>query len=112
MTTRDLTAGRTREANAITAVLAVPCGLACAGTIIPSLDDVATFALLALGAFALAAFGLRYLARWARERAEDLADAHTAALWRARHAPHLLNATDHRPVRLASLATFPAEGWS
>ena len=71
MTTRDLTAGRTREANTITAVLAAPCGLACAGTVIPGLDQAVTLVLLALAALALAAFGLRYTTRWVRERAED-----------------------------------------
>ena len=53
MSTRDLTAGRTREANTITAVLAAPCGLACAGTVIPGLDDAVTLVLLAAAALAL-----------------------------------------------------------
>jgi len=50
MSTRDLTAGRTREANTMTAVLAAPCGLACAGTAIPGLDDAVTLVLLASAA--------------------------------------------------------------
>ena len=38
MTTHDLAARQSREADMITAVLAAPCGLACAGSVIPGLD--------------------------------------------------------------------------
>ena len=58
MTIRDLTAGRVREANTtITAVLMAPCGLACAGTVVPGLDQTVTLVLFALGALALAPWG-------------------------------------------------------
>jgi hypothetical protein len=116
MTIRDLTAGRVREANTtITAVLMAPCGLACAGTVVPGLDQTVTLVLFALGALALAALGLRWTARWVRECAEDRADAHTAAIWQAEHAPHLLNATDraHLTARLsAPLVASTGWGWS
>jgi hypothetical protein len=104
MTTRDLTAGRAREANTITAVLAAPCGLACAGTVVPGLDQTVTLVLLGLVALALAAFGLRWMARCVRERAEDRADAHTAAAWRAEHKPHLFIAAEgaHLTAQLPS----------
>ena len=115
MSTRNLTAGRTREANTITAALAAPCGLACAGTVIPGLADAVTLVLLASAALAVAVIGLRCTARWVRERAEDRADAHTAAAWRAEHAPHLLTATDRAHLAVptpASLAASTESGWS
>lgn len=115
MTTRDLTAGRIREANTITAVLAAPCGLACAGNVIPGLDPAVTLVLLALAALALAAVGLQYTTRWVRERAEDRADAHIAAAWRAEHAPHLLTATDRAHLAApmpGPLAASTGWGWS
>ena len=115
MSTRDLTAGRTREANTITAVLAAPCGLACAGTVIPGLDDAVTLVLLASAALALAVVALRCTTRWVRELVEDRADAHTAAVWRAEHAPHLLTDTDRAHLAvptLAPLAASTAWRWS
>ena len=115
MTSRDLTAGRIREANTITVVLAAPCGLACAGTVIPGLDQAVTLVLLALAVLVLAVVGVRHMTRWVRERAEDLADAHTAAAWRAEHAPHLLTATDRAHVAVpmpAPLVASTGWGWS
>lgn len=115
MTTRDLTAGRIREANTITVVIAAPCALACAGTVIPGLDQAVTLVLLALAALALAAVGLRHTTRWIQERAEDRADAHTAAAWRAEHAPHLFTATDRANLDVRSPAPLEASlgrGWS
>ena len=41
-----------REATLITAVLALPCGLACAGSVIPGLDDIVTTVLCGLAALA------------------------------------------------------------
>jgi hypothetical protein len=111
MSTRDLTAGRTREANTITAVLAVPCGLACVGSVLPGLDEAVTVVFLAFSALALAVVGLRCTTRWVRERAEDRADAHTAAAWRAEHAPHLLTATDRVVPTPASLMATTGWGW-
>jgi hypothetical protein len=114
MTTHDLTAGRIREANTITVVLAAPCGLACAGTVIPGLDQAVTLVLLALAALALAAVGLRYMTRGVGERAEDRADAHAAALWRAEHAPHLLTAADRAHLSTPLPGPFTAStdwGW-
>lgn len=115
MTTRDITAGRLREANTITAIVAAPCGLACAGSVIPGVDQVVTLVLLALAALVLAVVGLRFMTRWVRERAEDWADAHAAALWRAEHAPHLLTATDRghlTTLMSVPLATSAGWGWS
>jgi hypothetical protein len=112
MSTRDLTAGRTREANTITAVLAVPCGLACVGSVLPGLDEAVTVVFLAFSALALAVVGLRCTTRWVRERAEDRADAHTAAAWRAEHAPHLLTATDRAHLVVPTPASLMATtGW-
>ena len=108
MSTRDFTTGRTREANTITAVLAAPCGLACAGTVIPGLDEAVTLVLLASAALALAVVGLRCTTRWVRERAEDRADAHTAAAWRAEQAPHLLTATDRAHLAVPTPASLVA----
>ena len=75
-------------------MLALPCGLACAGSVVPGLDDVVTAVVLGLAALALLALAARWVARWVRERREDRADAITAARWRAEHAPHLLTAAD------------------
>ena len=98
VTARDFTARRDREASLITAVLTLPCGLACAGSVVPGLDDAVTTALAVLAVVALLAAGLRWVCRWVRERREDAADALTAARWRAAHAPHLLS----RPTAPAS----------
>lgn len=93
-TTHHVAAGRNREANLITGVLAVSCGLACAGSVIPGLDDVVGTILVALAALTLLALVTRALSRRVRERREDAADALAAARWRAAHALHLLTATD------------------
>lgn len=115
LTARDLTAGRAREANTITALLALPCGLACAGSVAPGLDWAVTAVLLTLAGLALALAALRWATRWVRERVEDRADARTAAAWRARHARHLLAADDHahRAGHSAALygAAVNARGW-
>jgi hypothetical protein len=94
MTTHDFAARQSREADVITAVLAVPCGLACAGSVIPGLDVAVTTVLLVLAALVLLGAASRWAARWVRERREDAADALTAARWRAVHAPHLLTTAD------------------
>jgi hypothetical protein len=85
-TTHHFGARRHREADGIAAALAVPCGLACAGSVIPGLDTIVTTVMLALAALVLIALGARWTARWLRERREDAADARTAARWRAAHA--------------------------
>ena len=72
----------------------LPCGLACAGSVIPGLDDIVTTIVVGLAALALLALAARWVARWVRERREDAADALTAARWRAVHAPHLLTPAD------------------
>ncbi len=102
-TTRHYAIGRDREATAITAVLALPCGLACAGSVIPGFDGAVTIALAVLAALAVLVVGARWAARWVRERREDAADALTAAHWRALHAPYLLTAADR-----ARLGIHPA----
>jgi cytochrome b len=81
----------------------LPCGLACAGSVVPGLDNVVTAVVSALAALVLLGLAARRGARWARERREDAADAHTAARWRAIHAPHLLTAADRARfgIRLA-----------
>ena len=82
-TTRPYATGRNRDATAITTVLALPCGLACAGSVIPGLDDIVTTLVVVLAALAVLVVGARWAARWVRERREDAADALTAAHWRA-----------------------------
>jgi hypothetical protein len=101
-TARQFTAGRDRDATLITGVLALLCGLACAGSVVPGLDDIITTVLGGLAALGLLVLVAQWLGRWVRERREDRADTLTAAHWRAIHAPHLLTATDH-----ARLGTYP-----
>jgi hypothetical protein len=86
--------GRDPDATLITAVLALPCGLACAGSVVPGLDDIVTTALVRLAALGLVVLVVWRVARWVRERREDAADTLAAAHWRAAHAPHLLTATE------------------
>lgn len=85
---------RTREANAITAALAVPCALAATSAEVPAVEHTATAVLLGVALLAALVLAVHLGARWLRERREDRADAVTAARWRARHAPHLLDAAD------------------
>jgi len=105
MTTHHFAAGRHREAAAITTALALPCGLACAGSVLPGLDGIVTAVVLLLAALVLFGLAARLAARWVRERREDAAHALTAARWRATHAPHLLTAADR-----ARLGIRPAVG--
>ena len=85
---------RNREATLITLALAVPCGLACAGSVFPAVDNIVGANLLVLGGCVLAFLAARWVRRWMRERAEDRADAVTAAIWRQRYAPHLFSSAD------------------
>jgi hypothetical protein len=108
MTTHDFAARQSREADVITTVLAVPCGLACAGSVIPGLDAAVTTVLLALvvlAALVLLGAAGRWAARWLRERQEDAADALTAARWRAVHAPHLLTTADRTQLGIPPAVT-------
>ncbi len=107
-TTRHRTTDR--EATAITTALTGPCGLACAGSVIPGLDEAVTISLLALAALLVLTLMLLWAARWVRERREDRADTLTAARWRAAHAPHLLTATDraHPGTRAATVGSDSA----
>jgi hypothetical protein len=107
MTTANFGTDRNREATAITGVLAVLCGLASAGAVIPGLDDIVTTILVGIGALAVLALAARWGARWLRERREDRADARTAARWRAQHAPHLLTPTDRTRIDIHPTATRP-----
>lgn len=93
---------RTREANAITAALAVPCALAAASAVVPAVEHTVTAVLLGVTLLAALVLAARLGARWLRERREDRADAVTAARWRAGHAPHLLDAADHAALTRAS----------
>jgi adenylate kinase len=81
----DISTGRDREAALITTVLAIPCAFACAGSVIPGLDDAITVALLVIGALIVLVGATRLVARRVRERREDRADALTAAIWRHQH---------------------------
>ena len=103
-TTRPYATARKRDAAAVTAVLALPCGLACAGSIVPGLDDIVTTIVVGLAALALLALVTRRVARWLRERREDVADTLTATHWRAAYAPHLLT-----PADCARLSIRPRE---
>ena len=104
-TTHHFAARPSREADVITTVLAVPCGLACAGSVIPGLDAAVTTVLLVLVALATLALAGRWAARWVRERREDAADALTAARWRAVHAPHLLTPADRTQLGIRPTPT-------
>lgn len=84
-TTNSLTSRRDREVNLITAVLAVPCALACAGSVIPAVNDAVTVVLIVSAVLLVLGVLLRRVARWVRERREDRADEITAAAWRAAH---------------------------
>jgi predicted exporter len=86
-------AHRAREARTITTALALVCGAGLAAAVVPGVETAVNVGLLALVGLVALALGVRYLARWVRERREDHADALTAARWRAVHAPHLLH--DH-----------------
>jgi hypothetical protein len=105
MTSANFGTGRNREATLITAVLALPCGLACAGSVLPGLDDLVTTILVGLAAVAVLALAARWGARWLRERREDRADALTAARWRAVHAPHLRTPTDRSRIDIHPAST-------
>ena len=96
-TTRHYAIGRNREATAITTSLAVPCGLACSGSVIPGLDDLITTVLVGLAALALVTLVARWVARWVRERRQDAADALTAAHWRAPQAADSAHPSRPRP---------------
>jgi hypothetical protein len=85
---------RAAEARRITTAVAILCAVACIGAVIPAVEHAVTAVLLVLAGLVLAALGLRYGARWVRERREDRADALYAARWRATHAPHLVNDRD------------------
>lgn len=93
-TDRTFTTRRTREANAITAVLTVPCALAVASAVAPAVEHTVTAVLLGVALLAALVLLLRRGVRWLREKREDRADAVTAARWRAEHAPHLLSTAD------------------
>jgi hypothetical protein len=103
-TIRPYATARNREATAITTVLALPCGLACAGSVVPGIDDIVTTIVVGLAALALVALCARWMARRVRERREDAADTLTATRWRAAHAPHLLTPADR-----AHLSIHPRE---
>lgn len=96
MSTTDhtFTTRRTREANAITAVLTVPCAFAVASAVVPAVEHTVTAVLLGAALLVALALVLRHGTRWLREQREDRADAVTAARWRAEHAPHLLTTAD------------------
>ena len=78
----DYATTRAAEARQLTTAAALVCGLV------------------------LAVLAVRGLARRARDRREDRADALTAARWRAQHAPHLLDAHDR--AQLARIGHPPA----
>jgi hypothetical protein len=92
--TRNMIGRRNREATMITLALAVPCGLACAGSVFPALDEIVGAALVVTAACALALLAMRWVRRGVREHAEDRADSVAAAIWRRRYAPHLLTPAD------------------
>jgi hypothetical protein len=92
--TGDKIGRRNREATLITLALVVPCGLACAGSVFPAVDNIVGAILIVLGGCVLAFLAARWVRRWVRESAEDRADAVTAAIWRQRYAPDLLTLTD------------------
>jgi hypothetical protein len=105
MTTANFDTGRNREATVVTTVVALPCGLACAGSVVPGLDDIVTTIVIGIAAVAVLAGAARWWARWLRERREDRADALTAARWRAVHAPHLLTPADRSRIDIHAAAT-------
>jgi hypothetical protein len=100
---------RAAETRRITTALAILCGVACAGAVIPAVEHAVTAVLLILATVVLLAVGLRYGARWVRERREDRADALYAARWRAANAPHLITDRD-RTVLARAGDPIPARG--
>jgi ABC-type transport system involved in cytochrome bd biosynthesis fused ATPase/permease subunit len=91
----DYATTRAAEARRLTTAATLVCGLALFAALVPAVGHAANLAVgVALG-LVLAVLAVRCLARWARERREDRADALIAARWRAVHAPHLLDAHDY-----------------
>ena len=82
---------RPRERSA-----AAPCALGSFGAVPPAFDHTLVVLACTVIGLALLVFAVRLLRRWLRERAEDRADAITAAKWQAEHAPHLLTESDGR----------------
>jgi fatty acid desaturase len=95
---------RTRRANRITAVLAVPAAIGCVAALVPAIEYAIGVWLLVLGLGGVLAVVGRFGARWLRERREDRADARTAAAWRAIHARHLLTNPPSGAARRAGVS--------
>ena len=76
---------REQEARLVTAVLALPCAAAVAGSVVPGLNDLLTTSLVVLVVLVVLMQATRLALRWRRERVEDGADAVVAAQWRARN---------------------------
>jgi hypothetical protein len=93
---------RAREANLVTAVLALVCGLACVCGLVPAVDRaVSSFFVGVLVAAAVIVL-LRWVARRVRMHREDREDERAAARWRADHPEGMRRGTRHdQPVRAA-----------
>lgn len=80
-----------RDDRAVSAVIAVVCGLGFAGALSPVVEHTITVALLTLVALTAAVGTLVAAARWVargrRERGEDRADAAAAIAWRVVNLP-------------------------
>ena len=80
-----MTTHHDREVRALTAVIALVCGVAFLGAVIPAVEHATTGALITGAALAALTVTVRLALRWLRERREDRADDITAAAWRATH---------------------------
>ena len=85
MRTRRLDPAQTPEYRAVMTVIVGACALAALGSVIPAVAYAANLGMAGLGILALLVIALRLMARFVRERLEDIADARTAAAWRATH---------------------------
>jgi hypothetical protein len=66
--TRNMIGRRNREATLITLALAVPCALACAGSVFPAVDEIVGAVLVVIAACAVVLLAVRWVRRWVRER--------------------------------------------
>ena len=86
MRTQRLDPSQTPEYRAAMTVIVGACTLAALGSVLPVVEQATNVGMAGLGILALLAVALRFLVRFVRERLEDVADARTAAAWRAAHA--------------------------
>lgn len=87
---RHALAHRDHEYRVAMTVVSLVCGLAFLGALVPAVEHVVNLGLLGLALLVAVLVAARLGVRFVRERIEDRADARTAVVWQALHAPHLL----------------------